>query len=237
MRKLLSAYLIVILLSICSSLHARGGTFRVATKGQKVSNVTSWPKGLEAFLNHPSRTDGWNDWFTEWPNDVEHYQFEVKDTEEANAVLAKFANVKSDKLRVRLSPGKEPRSIGWVSEIKAGNKTAMLFTTGDQERLDEWFEQLDGGKFGTMEFAKAPTAVPPTLTIFVENDAIDLDKLIIPPSIQVEAGSTPGLFDVGNLKVDPAKPAPEPKSIELDEEMKQVMEQIDGYIAKRRKAS
>jgi hypothetical protein len=226
-----------LLLALAPSAWGAGGTSQIATKGQKVTERESWPKGLEALLNLPTRTDGWNGWFSEWPNDVEHYQFQVKTTDEANAVLAAFGNVKSDKLLVRLSTGKEPGSIGWVSRIKDGNDTAIIYTHGDQARLDEWYARLKDGKFGVMEFLAAPIAVPPTLVIYVENKAIDLDKLAIPAKITVESGGLPGLFLNANLKVDPTKPLAIPKVEVVDKETQRVRERIDKVIAARKKVS
>jgi hypothetical protein len=216
---------------------AAGGTSQIAVKGQKVSDREGWPKGLAALLNLPTRTDGWNGWFTEWPNDVEHYQFEVKTTEEANAVLAAFGKVKAEKLYVRLSPGKEPSSIGWVSRIKEGNDTAILYTHGDQARLDQWYAHLKDGKFGVMEFLAAPIAVPPTLVIYVENKAIELEKLEIPANITVESGGLPGLFQVSNVKMHPTTIKAPPKVEEIDKETKAVLERIEKFIAARKKVS
>jgi hypothetical protein len=216
---------------------AAGGTSQIAAKGTKVTEQAKWPKGLAALLNLPSRTDGWNGWFTEWPNDVVHYQFEVKTTEEANAVIASFSKIKAEKLYIRLSPGKEPGSIGWVSSIKAGNDTAILYTQGDQERLDQWYAHLKGGKFGVMEFTGVPLAVPPTLVIYVENNAIDLEKLDIPANITVESGGLPGLFHISNLKVDPTKVTAPPKATESDKETKAALERIEKFISERKKLS
>jgi hypothetical protein len=216
---------------------AAGGTSQVASKGGKVEDRKNWPEGVAKLLNMEFRTDGWNGWFTEWPNDVEHYQLEVKSTDDANAVIAQFAKIKAKSLHVRLSSEKEPSGIGWVSSIKKGNDTAMLFTLGDQERLNAWFARLPGGKFGVMEFAAAPTAVPPTLTIYVANDAIALEKLSIPVEMVVEAGGTPGLFQSSNLKVDPTKEKPKPPvtPTEVDKETRQILDQIDTFIAGRKK--
>jgi hypothetical protein len=227
----------MLVLTLARHALAAGGTSQIASKGRKVSERADWPKGLAALLNLPTRTDGWNGWFTEWPNDVEHYQFEVKTTEEANAVLAAFGKVKAEKLYVRLSPGKEPGSIGWVSRIKEGNNTAIIYTHGDQARLDQWYAHLKDGKFGVMEFLAAPIAVPPTLVIYVENKAIDLNQLEIPANITVESGGLPGLFHISNIKVDLTKKSVPPKGEEVDKETKAVLERIEKFVAARKKVS
>ncbi len=46
---------------------------------------------------------------------------------------------------------------------------------------------------------------PPTLTIFVQNDAVDLDKLKIPAGISVEAGYVPTVFHRSNTKLEKQK--------------------------------
>jgi hypothetical protein len=210
-----------------------GGTTQVVSKGGKVSPMPHWPAGLEALLNDPARGDGWNPWFSEWPNDVVHYQFEVQNAGQANRLIEVFSKIKSSSLHVRLALGKEPRGIGWVSKLEEGNNTAILFSMGHQERLNQWFDRLPEGKFGVMEFEKAPVAVPPTLTIFVQNPAIDLEQLKIPEHVEVSAGYVPGNFHIANLK--PTEPAaPKAKTNELDAAAKKAAQEIEQFVARRR---
>ncbi len=217
---------------------AAGGTSQVASKGHKVTAQESWPKGLAECLKHPSRTAGWNPWFTEWPNDVEHFQFVIKNTDEANEVLKLFAEIKAD-LHVHLALGEEPAGIGWVSKLEPGNDTALLLSCGDQNRMNEWYAQLGGRKFGVMEFERCPVAVPPTLTIFVQNKAIDLEALRIPGKIRVSAGHVPGAFHISNLKPSekPAPPGKVLKAEDVDAATRTALEAIDKFLARRREAS
>lgn len=217
-----------------SRVEAAGGTMQVASKGETVTALPDWPEGLESLLNDAARGDGWQSWFTEWPNDVVHYQFQAGNMQEVNRLIARFAKIESAGLQVRLSLGKEPRGFGWVSQLEAGNNTPILFSMGNQKRLDEWFKRLPEGKFGVMQFEKAPVAVPPTLTLFVQNQAIDVRRLVIPAHVQVSAGYLPGNFHIANLRE--AKAAPAVKAAELDAETKKAADEIEAFIASRRKS-
>ena len=128
------------------------GTAVVASAGRPVTPDPAWPEGLAAVVNAPARTDGWNPWFSEWPNDVNHYRYELETTDQANVLLRAFAAVRAKGLRVRLSPSPEPRSLGWASTLPEGNGTAVVLSVGDQGRVDEWHARLPGGTFGRMEF-------------------------------------------------------------------------------------
>ena len=56
--------------------------------------------------------------------------------------------------------------------------------------------------FGVMEFTAAPVAVPPTLTIFVQNDSVILDELKIPDGIDVSVGYVPTVFHKSNTTIE-----------------------------------
>jgi hypothetical protein len=53
-----------------------------------------------------------------------------------------------------------------------------------------------------MEFTAAPVAVPPTLTIFVQNDSVILDELKIPDGIDVSVGYVPTVFHKSNTTIE-----------------------------------
>jgi hypothetical protein len=152
-----------------------------------------WPEGVGELVNDPMRTTGWYSWFTEWPNDVRQYGFEVKSTDEINRLIEKLGSIKSDLRQIRLSHLKEPSGLGWVTLLPEGNNIAVIFSIGDQRRIDEWYKTVSK-PFGVMEFTAAPMAVPPTLTIFVQNKAVNLEQLRIPKGIHVESGYVPTVF-------------------------------------------
>ena len=182
-----------------STLWAAGGTDIVASKGQPAHVSESWPEGVAELVNDPSRTTGWNDWFSEWPNDVNQYALEAQSLEDVNRLIAKLAAVKSDLKEIRLCVMKEPAGLGWVTSIPQGNKIPAMFTLGDQSRVDQWYASVRK-PFGVMEFEACPVAVPPTLTLFVQNPIIDLDQLMIPKEIRVLEGYVPSGFHKSNTK-------------------------------------
>jgi hypothetical protein len=184
--------------------HAAGGTDIVASKGQPAYVSPSWPVGCGDLVNAPSRTSGWNSWFSEWPNDVNQYAFELKSTEELNRLIEKLAAIKSNLKEIRLSHLKEPNGLGWVTRLPEGNRIPVIFSIGDQAVIDEWFKQVRQ-PFGVMEFTATPEAVPPTLTIFVQNNVVKIDDLRIPEGIKLLAGHVPTVFHRFNTTIEQRK--------------------------------
>lgn len=229
-----SGPLLTILLTSTLML-AAGGTSKLPKAMRPVPSQPHWPEGVAALLNHPTQTEGWNPWFTEWPNDVNHYEFDVQNVEQLNQVIEDFARIQAEGLQIRLSPGSEPRGIGWASQLREGNGTAVLFSLGNQHRIDRWFDELNGNKFGQMDFEQAPRAVPPTLTIFIQNEAIDLDRLEISKRIEVSAGAVPAFFGDWNLKSSPerGKRKPPAKGDAPDAEAQQAVERIEAFLRER----
>jgi hypothetical protein len=199
------------LTSLAPDCHAAAGTSQVAAKGQPVSEKPGWPKGVAELLRDPRRGDGWSDWFSEWPSDVDHYEFRAANTEQLNEVIATFCRIQvaepdvrplPPRLEIRLSPLAEPAGYGWVSKFENGNDLPAVFTLGNQQELDAWYVRQikpNGGRFGVMQFEKAPVALPPTLTIFVGNASVDLGKLRVPESVHVSTGDLPRLWHKSNL--------------------------------------
>ena len=219
-----------------SVLLAIGGTSVIATKGQPVTVSAAWPKGVEAIVNDPTRTTGLNSWFSEWPNDVNQYAFEIKGTEDLNRLIEKLAAVKSDIRQVRLSHLAAPSGLGWVTQLPKGNGVAVIFSIGDQSRIDQWYKTVRK-PFGVMEFTAAPVAVQPTLTIFVQNMNVNLEKLKIPDGIAVTSGYAPTVFHRSNTKQEaeaaqkPAAAAP----VILDAAAQAASDRIAAFLKKHNK--
>ena len=224
----------VLLISVWQAL-AIGGTSIVASKGQRAYVPSSWPEGAGELVNDPLRTTGWNSWFSEWPNDVNQYAFEIKGTEDLNRLIEKLGAIKAKVRQVRLSYLAEPSGLGWVTQVPKGNGIAAIFSIGDQSRIDEWYKTVRK-PFGVMEFTAAPIAVPPTLTIFVQHKAVELDKLKIPEGITVTSGYVPTVFHKSNTKQEaeaakrqdpPAAPA------NLDAAAQAAFDRIAAFIKAR----
>lgn len=180
---------------------AAGGTSIVATQGSPATVSPGWPAGVGELVNDAARTDGWNSWFTEWPNDVNQYGFVIATNDDLNRLIQKLASIKSDVRQIRLSHLKEPQALGWVTRLPADNKIAVVFSIGDQSRIDEWYKHVRK-PFGQIKFLAVPVAVPPTLTIFVQNDAVNLDALHIPKGIELTSGYVPAVFHRSNTTVE-----------------------------------
>jgi hypothetical protein len=234
---------VIVGLALCSGpLWAAGGTSTVASPGQPAYVSPSWPEGVAAIVNDPARTSGWNSWFTEWPNDVNQYGFEIKSRDDVNRLIEKLAAVKAPLRQIRLAPLKEPQGLGWVTSLPQGNGIPVIFSLGDQARIDEWYNHVRK-PFGVMEFLDTPVAVPPTLTLFVQNDAIDLDQLKIPDGITVEAGYVPTVFHRANTKQEKERQeqaaAPlrvDPEAAKLAPELQAAVDKIHAFLKQRETA-
>ncbi|TWT74502.1 hypothetical protein Pla123a_33250 [Posidoniimonas polymericola] len=230
------AFCLVTTLSVNDDAVAAGGTTIVATKGQPANVSPNWPEGAGELVNDASRTSGWNSWFSEWPNDVHQYAFEIKSTDDLNRLIERLAAIKSDLRQIRLSHLKEPNGLGLVTRVPEGNGIAVIFSIGDQARIDQWFKHVRK-PFGVMEFAATPEAVPPTLTIFIQNAVVDLNELKVPEGIDVLAGYVPTVFHKSNTTIKQRKakegsktPEPESQRNKLDDRSLTAMNQIEAFI-------
>src|SRR5712671_389518 len=100
------ALVTAILTSAPAVAWAIAGFSPVAAQGQPLEDNGQWPAKMVDVLNDPVRAVGWNFWFSECPNDVNHYAFVAKSTDDLNRVLKKLAAVDA-KGTVVLALGKE----------------------------------------------------------------------------------------------------------------------------------
>jgi hypothetical protein len=175
---------------------AISGTTQVAWPGRPVRAEADWPAGVLELVNDPLRAAGWNPWFSEWPNDVNHYEFKVRGTDDVNHLLERLAAIRGARAQVRLNPGQEARALAFTTVLNEGSGTAVVFRIGSQQRINEWYERLPEAepgvrKFGVHRYTNAPTATPPTLTLYVGHETIDLAQLKIPAAVDVVADRTP----------------------------------------------
>lgn len=218
-------------------LFAAAGTTTVASKGRETYVKPHWPDGVAAIVNDPARTSGWNNWFSEWPNDVNQYAFEIASTDDLNRLIAKLAAVNSELRQIHLSPLKEPEHLGGTHHLPKGNGISVIFSIGDQVQIDEWYKHVRK-PFGMIEFDGVPVAVPPSLTIFVQHKWCKLDEIKIPAGISVSAGYVPMGFYRSNFKSDQSekeKPLPLKKSSTepLDEKTRAATERIKTFLKAR----
>lgn len=194
---------------------AWASTDQVAWPGKAVEQREGWHAGALSVINDPTRTTGWNPWFSELPNDVNHYGFEPRTTGEVQRLIEKVAAITG--AVVRLSPGHEAVWSGWGGKSQWSRKTAVVFSLGNQKVLDDWFQRLPHTngvrKFGVHQYAKVPSAMPPTLVIYVGHPAIDLDQLKLSEKVNVVA---------------------EPMGKTTSEAEERTSERIDAYLKRHR---
>ena len=185
-----------VLVGIPSVAWAIAGFSPVASEGQRVGENPQWPAKMMDVVNDPARTVGWNFWFSECPNDVNHYAFVAKSTDDLNRVLKKLAAVDAKGTTVVLALGKE-YPVGNFSFLRKGNNAAAVLIFGNQSIINQWYVHLkepDGEpgvkKFGVHRYTEPPKAMSPTMTIYVENPAVEVEKLVIPAALTVAAAVT-----------------------------------------------
>jgi hypothetical protein len=175
---------------------AIAGFSPVAAQGQPLEDNGQWPAKMVDVLNDPARTVGWNFWFSECPNDVNNYAFVAKSTDDLNRILKKLAAVDGKGMTVVLALGKE-FPVGNFAFLKKGNNAAAVLAFGNQATINQWYVHLKEPKgepgvkkFGVNRYTEPPKAMSPTLTIYVENPTVDIEKLSIPAALTVAAAIT-----------------------------------------------
>ena len=166
------------------------GTSRVGEPGVELPAESvehyGWPEGVLAIINDPARRNGWQPWFSEWPNDIIHFEMAPAEMDQLNALIQRLAEVRAPVRRVVLSPAAEPSGLGFVTQLEPGNAVPAVFALGSQPVIDQWYDRLPEDKrFGVHQFEEAPTAMPPTLTVYVGHDMVDLEKLRVPLVLEV----------------------------------------------------
>lgn len=188
------AYVLCAVFLPCASAFSWSGTTQVASEGKPLPTdlalMYGWPDGVLNVLNDPLRTNGWNPFFSECSSDVKFYEIQLRENDDVRRIVAKFSEIRSDETRILLSPTSEARGFGFSSSLPEGNGTAAVFSIGVQETIDQWYRSLpeiEPGvrKFGVHRYTECPQARPPTLTLYVGNEAIDLSKLEVPAEIEV----------------------------------------------------
>lgn len=190
---------LIVLVAQLSSLQQASGissTSQVAWSGKPVVAVASWPDGVLALVNDSRRMEGWNPWFSEWPNDVNWYEFKIHSTDDVNQLIGKLAAIKATNVLVRLNPGKQAAALAFSTVLPEKKRIAAMFSVGEQQRINEWYQRLPESepgvrKFGVARYKEVPVASPPTLTLYAGHEAIDLEKLVVPASVQVVSDVRP----------------------------------------------
>jgi hypothetical protein len=195
-----------LLLLSCSAL-AMGGTSHIASAqeavegpstvsistrhedGRTVTTIADpWPEGVLELVNHPLRTDGWHPWFTEWPNDVDSFDIEIRYPRDVDHLVQKLAAIKAPSVRLELRLTEEK----WRGAHAGGRPIGAEFRIGNQALVNHWFRDLRVDEkgvhvFGLHRLSEPWTACPPTLTLYTGHAAVALDTLNVPLNVDVVA--------------------------------------------------
>lgn len=187
-------YVLCMMVAVHLDASAMSSTSQVASEGQLMPEALveayGWPAGVLDLVNDPLRSNGWNPWFSGLPNDVHHYEIKLTNKQDLEKIIQKLSAIRCDGVRIQLDPGRDPGALGLSTVLPKGNNTGALFSIGSQKVIDQWFLRLPKTEpgvreFGAQRYTESPKAFPPTLTLFVGHDAIDLENLQIPAQIEV----------------------------------------------------
>jgi hypothetical protein len=172
-----------ITLAVSGRALAASGTDRIAEPGKPYSEQLAqqfeWPKGALELVNDPARTFGWNHWFSELPNDIMRFEYRIKDTAELNRLIEKLAAIDSKRGQIIFTLLDPP--------VHEKLSAAAEFAIGSQPQLDQWYKHLDPEKRKNVwKLTQVPQVGPPTLTIYVRHDAVNLRELAVPNKIDIE---------------------------------------------------
>lgn len=185
--------------AVCFPAWAAGGVEKLAAPGEQVRGpsitavssaradgtsvtvpTTPWPEGVLELLNDPLRTYGWKRWFSEFPNDVESFEFAAQTPREVEHLVRKFTAIESPALRMVLVPeaGRTRTPAG-----DRGTTVVVEFQIGNQAVVDHWLKH-QAARAG---FRIDPVACPPTLVLYAGHPSVNLTKLDIPLAVEVAA--------------------------------------------------
>jgi hypothetical protein len=191
--------ILLAVLAGCTYVFGMSSTSQVASEGQLVPEAVvenyGWPAGVLELVNDPLRSNGWNPWFSEWPSDVNHYEFKLGGHDDLEQVIKKLAAIRCDVVRIHLDPAEEPGALSFTTVLPKGNGVAAVFAIGSQKIIDQWYLRLPEAEpgvrtFGVHRYNECPKAHPPTLTLFLGNEAIDFAKLEIPAGVEISAAAS-----------------------------------------------
>ena len=170
---------------LASLLLGASGKTQVASRGQPMDMIPGWPYGVHRLINDPVRSEGWNPWFTECPNDTHYFGLDVRGAKDINRLIKKLAAVEADHVELYLLP--EPGA-------SHANGVGSVFALGNQLITNGWFNglrEVEPGvrQFGLHRYRAPPKAQSPTLVLYVGHKAVDLSKLEVPPTVEVTTGT------------------------------------------------
>lgn len=212
-----------LLLAVPFTAWAIAGTDHVAAPGQAIAPEVvedyEWPEGTLELANDPLRGDAWHPWFSECPNDVLYFEMSVQRNEDVRQLIDRMRKVKSLRRQVVLHPGSQAEPIPLTKRRLTDAGIGAVFQIGSQTRINQWFEHLaeirPGVKgFGRIEYEKPPEARPPTLVLYVQHPAVNLDALQVPATIQVTS------------EID--------QSFRMDEANRKLIDRIDRFVARHK---
>ena len=144
--------------------------------------VEPWPEGTLDLINDPLRTDGWQTWFSEAPNDFETFNFKADSVDEINHLIRKLAAIKADQIQLVIRLGEPRCAEDFPSDVQ--------FSIGNQSLINIWFDGLEcdetGARiWGVHRYTEPPKASPPRLMLLMGAEGVELDTLEIPPNVEV----------------------------------------------------
>jgi hypothetical protein len=122
-------------MAMVAAAAAMSGTDQLVGEYDPIQERLGWPKGVLELLQDPTRKVGWNSWFSGQPNDIEHYTFAVRTTQDVQRLIDAFAKIDDRRKRLAFHPGRGPRGLGdfrfnakgreWGAVLSVSNRDAV----------------------------------------------------------------------------------------------------------------
>lgn len=147
---------------------------------QAVAKERGWPAGLLPLMNDPRRVRWYHIWHPYAPSDVQRFAYKVREMDDVNALV---------RLLAAAGPGCRPvveisARAGALGLDERPTGAPVELWVGSQPAIDRWFHGLDATQRQWFH-VRRPPAVSPTLVICAGHPSIDLEKLVVPPSLTV----------------------------------------------------
>jgi hypothetical protein len=145
-----------------------------------------FPDNALPLINDWHRFWAWHPWFSELPNAAYFFAYSAATLNDVNELLGYFGEIHAKELVIELDPSAQ----SGVERAKSKDKPEpgpLTLCLVSKSALDHWFDHLDEKgkkKFGVTE---RPQPSPPTMTIHVGHELIDLEELKLPSNVTVTA--------------------------------------------------
>jgi hypothetical protein len=171
--------------SMVAAAAAMSGTDQLVGEYDPIQEQPGWPRGVLELLQDPTRKVGWNSWFSGQPNDVEHYAFAVRTTQDVQRLLDAFARIDDRRKRVAFDPGRGPRGLGSILFAAKGREWGAVLSVSNRDAVARAnVKDVQAGKPAV--YMSSPTV----LSIHLGTADVNLTELRIPKDLTLSVAES-----------------------------------------------